>query len=131
MARKSPEQLVQRIRQTLNGWEEYGRQSTLSSYSLAEFKAAMQPALDAHDRVLEERKQLRISIIHRNTVIREAMDSVYLVGFSAKGHPDHGRDSPLCEALGLTRESVRRAKIRRGRRRNRARAESRTGKRAK
>jgi len=131
MARKSPEQLVQRIRQTINGWEKNGRQTTLSSYSLAEFKAAMQPALDAHDRVLEQRKQLRISIIQRNTAVGKAMESVYLVGFSAKGHPDHGRDSALCEALGLTRESVRRTKIRRGRRRNRARSESRTSNRAK
>jgi hypothetical protein len=131
MARKSPEQQVQRIRQTLSGWEEHGRQTTLSSYSLTEFKAEMQPALDAHDRVLEQRKQLRISIIQRNTAVAKAMESVYLVDFSARGHPDHGRDSALCEALGLTRESVRRAKIRRGRRRNRARSESRTSKRAK
>jgi hypothetical protein len=50
------------------------------------------------------------------------MHLVYLVGFSVKGHPDHGPNSALCHALGYTREVVRVAKIRRTRKRKRAQA---------
>jgi len=131
MARQSPEQLVQRIRDSISGWEERGRQTLLSGLSLAEFKAEMQPALDAHEKVLDERRQLRISIIQRNTAVRKAMELVSLIGFAAKGHRDHGRDSALCEALGLVRESERRARIRRGMRKAARSAGIRNSRRAK
>jgi len=125
MARQSPEQLLQRILTSIRAWEMHARRSTLSRHTLAEFKAAMQPALDAHARVGEQRKQLRISIIERNSAVSKAMELVYLIGFAAKGDPEHGRNSDLCEALGYTREAVRRAKIQRTRRRKRAQEVSR------
>ena len=85
-----------------------------------QFKAAMQPALDAHARVVDQRKQLRISILERNGAVRKAMQLVYLIGFATRGDPEHGPNSDLYDALGYTREAVRRTKIRRTRRRKRA-----------
>jgi hypothetical protein len=79
----------------------------------------MQPALDAHAKVLDLRKELRFTLHERNAFVRKALQLVYIVGFSVQGHPDHGVDSELNEALGYTRETVRREKIRRGRRKRR------------
>ena len=125
MARQSPEQLVRRIRAAIRGWETKARHTTLSRHTLSQFKAAMQPALEAHARVLDQRKDLRLSIIERDSAVGKALELVYLVGFAAKGHPEHGPNSDLCAALGYTWESVRRAKIRRARRRRRTDAKER------
>lgn len=124
MARLSPEQQIQRILTSIRGWAAQAPRSTLSRHTLAEFKAAMQPALDAHARVLDQRKQLRISIIERNSAVSKAIDLVYLIGFATRGDPDHGPNSALYEALGYTREVVRRTKIRRARKRKRAQEKS-------
>ena len=124
MARLTPEQQVQRILNTMRGWETHARRSTFTRHSLAEFKAAMRPSLEAHARVVDLRHQLRIAIVERNTEVRTAMELVYKIGYAAKGDPEHGPNSDLCEALGYTREAVRRAKIRRGRRRKQARERS-------
>ncbi len=120
MARLSPEQQVRRIRNTIRAWEVHARRSAFSRHSLTEFKAAMQPALDAHARVADQRKQLRVSLLERNGAVRKAMELVYLIGFATRGDPEHGPNSDLYEALGYTREAVRRTKIRRARRRKRA-----------
>jgi hypothetical protein len=119
MARQTPEQQVRRIRNAIRSWETFAPQTKFSRRSLEEFKAAMQPALAAHGRVLDQRRQLKISTVERNGAVRKAMEHVHMLGFAVKGHPDHGRDSALCEALGYTRETVRVMKIRRARKRKR------------
>ena len=119
MARQSPEQQVQRILKTIRGWETRAPRGTFSRHTLPQFKAAMQPALDAHAKVLDLRKELRFALHERNVLVRKALQLVYLVGFSVRGSPDHGVNSELSEALGYTRESVRRERIRRGRRKRR------------
>jgi hypothetical protein len=120
MARLSPEQQIQRILKTIRAWEAHARRSTFSRHSLAEFKAAMQPALDAHARVVDQRHQLRFTILERNGAVRKALQLVYLIGFATQADPAHGPNSNLYEALGYTREAVRRTKIRRARKRKRA-----------
>jgi hypothetical protein len=120
MARLSPEQQIERIRKTLSAWEKEAPRSTFSGYTFTSFKAAMQPALDAHAKVQDRRLQLRFSTVERNSVVKKAMQLVYTVGFAVQGDPNHGRNSELHEALGYTREAVRRTRIRRGMRRKRA-----------
>jgi hypothetical protein len=115
MARQTPEQLVRRIRNAIRSWETHARNATFSHRSLDEFKAVVQPALEAHDRLVSLRNEQRIAATERNGAIKKAMAHVYMLGFAVKGHPDYGRNSPLCEALGYTREIVRVMKIRRAR----------------
>ena len=119
MARLSPEQRIERILNTIRAWETHARRSTFSRHTLAEFKAAMQPSLEAHARVVNLRKDLRIAIVERNGLVTKAMQLIYLVGFATQGDPEHGPNSNLYEALGYTRKAVRSAKIRRARRRKR------------
>jgi hypothetical protein len=122
MARLSPEQQIQRILQAIHGWETDASGRTFSRRTLAQFKQAMQPSLDAHNTVVELRRQLRIAIEERNGLIGKAMQILYMTGFAVRGDPAYGRDSALHEAFGYTRETVRRAKIRRAARRKRVKA---------
>ena len=80
----------------------------------------MQPSPDAHDKVVGLRKDLHLAIVSRNSLVAKALRTLYITGFAVQGDPEHGRDSALNEALGYTRETVRRAKIRRAARRKRA-----------
>jgi len=120
MARLSPEQQFQRILDAIRGWEKHAPQSTFSRRTLAQFKEAMQPAVDAHKNVLDLRMQLRIAVMRRNRIVADAMAALQMTGLAVRGDRQHGRDSLLSEAFGHTREVVRRARIRRGMRRRRA-----------
>jgi hypothetical protein len=122
MARLSPEQQIQRLTEAIRGWEKHAPRSTFSRRTLAQFRDAMQPSLDAHDKVVNLRKQLRIAVVERNGMVGKAMQILYVTGFAVRGDPEHGPNSDLNEALGYTREVVRRAKIRRAARRKRAKA---------
>jgi hypothetical protein len=122
MARLSPEQQIQRILRTIRGWEKHAPDSTFSRRTLTQFKEAMQPSLDAHNKVVDLRKELHIAVVSRNTLVAKAMQALYMTGFAVQGDPEHGRDSALNEALGYTREAARRAKIRRAARRKRAKS---------
>jgi hypothetical protein len=115
----SPAQRLRRILNTIRAWERHARRSTFFGHSLVEFKAAVQPSLDAHAKVADLRKQLRIALIERNAADRRSLELTYGMGFAVNGDRAHGRDSDLREELGYMREAVRRSKIRTGRRRNR------------
>jgi hypothetical protein len=119
MARLSPEQQIARILKTIRAWETYAPRDTFTGHTLAQFKAAMQPSLDAHARVANLRQELRTLILMRNDIVWKAMRLIYRIGHSTKGSADHGPNSDLSEALGYTREAVRRSKIRRTKRRKR------------
>lgn len=120
MARRSPEQQNDRIRQAIHGWERLAPNSTFSRRTLAQFKEAMRPSLEAHEKVLSLHEALRIAVVERNGLTAKAMQIFYMTGFAVRGDPAHGRDSALNAAFGYTREVVRRAKIRRAARRKRA-----------
>jgi hypothetical protein len=79
MARLSPEQQIKRILQAIQGWEKEAPGVTFSRRTLAQFKEAMQPSLDAHDTVLDSNpvgsaipfKDLLFQIFSRTKRIRK------------------------------------------------------------
>jgi hypothetical protein len=115
----SPAQKLQRILDTIRAWERGAQGSIFSGHSLAQFKAAVQPSIDAHAKVADLRKQLRSALIERNLADKRSMKLNYRVGCAVGGDPAHGDDSVLYEEFGRTREAVRRSKIAAGRRRKR------------
>jgi hypothetical protein len=127
MARLSPEQQIRRIIAAIRAWEKHAPDSIFSRRTLATFKEAMRPALDAHASVEDLRKQVRIAILERNNTVGKAMQAIYMTGHAVRGDPDHGRDSALNEALGYTGEVTRRTKIRLGARRKRAKQDRKAG----
>ena len=119
MARMSPAQKLQKILDTIQAWERGATSSVFSGHSLSQFKAAVQPSLDAHHRVVDLRNQLRSALIERNLSFNRSMKLIYRVCCAIGGDPAHGVDSALYEEFGRTREAVRRSKIRAGRKRKR------------
>ena len=119
MARMSPAQKLQRILDAIQAWERGAESSIFSGHSLSQFKAAVQPSIDAHDRVVDLRNQLRSALIERNLSYTRSMKLIYRVGCAVAADSAHGVDSALYEELGRTREAVRRSKIRAGRKRRR------------
>jgi hypothetical protein len=117
LARASPAEKLKRITQAISGWEREARRSTFSELSFAGFKAEMQPSLDAHARVKDLQQQLRIAITQRDHADARSLGIIYRVVCAVRGDQAYGRDSALCEAMGYTRENVRRIRIRRARKR--------------
>ena len=117
MARASPAEKLTRITNAIRGWETDARRATFSGLSFAGFKAEMQPSLDAHARVKDLQQQLRVAIAQRDKADARSLEIVYRVVDAIKGDPAFGRYSALCEAMGHTREDVRRSRMRRGRKR--------------
>jgi hypothetical protein len=120
MARLSPEQLIQRILAAIRGWETHAPNSTFSRRTLEQFKAAMRPCLEAHQRVVSLRQDHHIAVMVRNGLLPKAMQMFYTTAFAVQGDPAHGRDGALNKSFGYTPERERRAKIRRAARRKRA-----------
>jgi hypothetical protein len=119
MARLSPAQKLRRILNVIRAWERDAPGRTFWGHSLAQFKAAVQPSLDAHANVADLRKQMRVALIERNLADDRSMQLVYHLGLGVAGDPAYGMDSHLYEEFGRTRETVRRSKIAAGRRRKR------------
>jgi hypothetical protein len=117
MARKSPAERRRRMNQVVHAWEDLARNSRFSGMSVDDFEAEMQQSAVAHARVEDLRRELRHALAARDEVDTRCMALVYRVGWSVGGDPDFGCDSTLLEAMGFTRETVRRMRIRRGMRR--------------
>jgi hypothetical protein len=115
----SPAQRLRRILKTIRAWERHDPRATFFGHSLAQFKAAVKPSLDAHARVAELREQLRITLAERNTADKRSLQLIYGVGFAVDGNPAHGSDSDLHEEMGYTRETARQNRSRAGRGRKR------------
>jgi hypothetical protein len=115
----SPAQKLRRILNTIRAWERHDPRVTFFGHSLARFKAAVKPSLDAHAKVVGLREQLRAAVAERNAADKRSLRLVRGVGFAVDGHPAHGSDSDLHEELGYTREAIRQSRSRAGRRRKR------------
>ena len=108
----------------LHAWEDLAHDSRFSGMSLDDFKAEMQRSAGAHARVRDLRRQLRHALGIRDEVDTRCMAMVYRVGYAVCGDPAYGRDSALLEAMGFTRETVRRMGIKRGMRRSAKRSKA-------
>lgn len=96
----SPKDNEQRIRRILNGWETLAPEKTFGGMTLAQFKAAVQPSLDARQ-TLESLEDKRTQAI----ADREAADVVSLkksqqVVNGVLADPEFGPDSALYESFG-------------------------------
>jgi hypothetical protein len=114
------------MNRVLHAWEDFAHDSEFSGMCLDEFRAEMQQSATAHARVENLRRELRHALVTRNEVDNRCLAIVYRVGYAVSGDPAFGRDSALLEAMGFTRETVRRMGIRRGMRRSARRSQAAT-----
>jgi hypothetical protein len=123
MARKSPAERRRRMDQAVGAWEDLACDSKFSGMSVDDFKSEMQRSAAVHGRVEGLRRELQHALATRDEVDAKCMEMVYRVGFAVCGDPAFGYNSALLEAMGFTRDAVRRMRIRRGMRRNAKRPE--------
>jgi hypothetical protein len=119
MARTSPAEKLTRIRAVLAAWLRLGRRDSFWGMTLTQFRAAVQPSIDAREEIEDLQQRLRVAIRKRNAADAHTFKLISGVGAAVRGNPNHGMNSALYEAMGFTREATRVRNIRRGRRRNR------------
>lgn len=100
---------MNKIGQVTSAWESLAADTTFAGMTLAEFKAATKPALDARDKVTA----LNVELVDaRNALDDSSKDGygrVLLVVNAVKGDLNHGEDSSLYEAMGYVRKSDRKS----------------------
>lgn len=119
MARTSPAEKLARIRMVLAAWARLGKPDSFWGMTLTQFRAAVQPSIDAREEIEDLQRRLRAAITRRNAADARTFKLISAVGAAVKGDPKHGMDSALYQAMGYTREATRVRNIRRGRRRQR------------
>jgi hypothetical protein len=119
MARRSPAEKLERILTVIRAWQALAPRESFSGMSLAQFKTAVRPSIAARKDIADLQQRIRIKIQRRDTSDTRSFELITRLGFAVKGDPAHGRDSALCSAIGYTRETERRSRIRRGMRKKR------------
>src|SRR5690349_8733769 len=100
---------IKKIGQVTNAWESLAADKSFAGITLAQFKAAVQPALDAQGKVVAFRNSLvdaRTALVDSS---RDGHGMALLIVNGVKGDPAHGEDSSLYAAMGYVRKSDRRS----------------------
>ena len=87
--------------------------ATFYGLTLAQFKAFIQPSLDARIEIDDLQNRLRIAIRRRDDADRKSMRKVQGVVDGVKGDPAHTQNGALYAALGYVPKAARRKRHRR------------------
>jgi hypothetical protein len=117
----SPAEKLARIVKVTGVWQRMARDTSFYGTTLAEFKAAVKPSLEAREEIKDLQFRLRVAIRKRNAADSISLKLISSVADGVKGDRRHGDDSALYEAMGYTRETKRIKNIRRARRRQQKR----------
>jgi hypothetical protein len=111
----SPKDMELKMQRMLNAWETLVPDKSFAGMTLAQFKAAAQPAQAARQR-LEELDDQRTQVIAQREAADEALQAKMLqVIAGVLADPTEGSDSALYEAMGYTRKSERKSGLTRKR----------------
>lgn len=106
---KTVKKQMKKIGQVTTAWETLAADKSFAGMTLAQFKTAVQPALDAQEKVTT----LRSSLVDARTVLvdssRTGHDAALFIINGVKGDPIHGEDSSLYAAMGYVRKSDRKS----------------------
>ncbi len=109
MAKTTPKSNQERMQRMINAWETLTPTKSFGGMTLAQFKTAAQPAIDARAQIEDLEDQLTGAISTREdadvTFAAKAQQAVNGV----LADPTEGPDSALYEAMGYTRRSDRRS----------------------
>ena len=109
----SPTVVEEKIKTTIAAWEDLRPAKSFAGLTLAQFKTAMQPALDARTTISNLENLLSAARTARDDEDKEACDIINKVVNAVVGDTDEGNDSPLYEALGYIRKSQRKSGLKR------------------
>lgn len=100
VARKSPTEKLKWLLQVTGAWERVRPHRSFFGYTLARFKAAIQPSLDARAEIEDLKQRLRIAIRRRNEADRQSYRILRGVVFAVQGDPAEGGNGELYVAMG-------------------------------
>jgi len=103
-----------KLDQVVNAWATLAPDKTLAGMTLAQFKAKIQPSLDARAQIDQFEAQLASAKDARDDADSASMSQVLLVVNAVKGDPTAGEDSNLYEQMGYVRKSERASGLKRG-----------------
>jgi hypothetical protein len=104
----SPKEVADKIQTVITAWDSLASDASFAGMTLAKFKAAVQPSLDAREEVTNLHSQRPVSLNKRAAADQASNAAILMVVNAIKGDPDHGEDSPLYAAMGYVRKSDRR-----------------------
>jgi hypothetical protein len=111
----NPKNVELKMQRMLNAWETLAPDKTFAGLTLAQFKAAAQPAQAARQRLLELEDQQTQAIAQRDAADDALQAKMQQVIAGVLSDPTQGPDSALYEAMGYRRKSERKTGLTRKR----------------
>ncbi len=105
----NPKAIGDLIESLINGWEEQAANETFAGKTLAQFKQAVKPSLDARARIDDLVQQADAARVDRDNADPVSAELVQQVVNSIKGDPNYGENSALYASLGYVRKDDRKS----------------------
>ena len=102
-----PKENLDKINTVTAAWQTLRPAKTFGGMTLDQFKAKVQPSLDARAAVIAIENQLIAAQDQRDASDAASLAAVQLVVAGVRGDPSEGEDSDLYEAMGYVRKSER------------------------
>jgi hypothetical protein len=103
----NPQDSLNRINTVTKAWETLRPTKTFAGLTLAQFKAKVQPSLDARTSIATLEHQVTSALDKRDDADIASLDSIKLVVNAVKGDPAETANGDLYEAMGYVRDSER------------------------
>lgn len=97
---QNPKDNEDKIKRILNGWQTLAPNKSFGGMTLEQFKAAVQPSLDARQKIDTLEEEIRQAIADRVTADEVSMEKSQLVVNGVLADPEEGPDSALYESFG-------------------------------
>jgi hypothetical protein len=108
-----PKKVQAKLEQVTKAWETLRPAKTFAGITLEQFKAKIQPALEARGTIQNLEQQMQLAISVRDEADRTVLSLINLVVNAVKGDVEEGDDGALYEAMGYIRKSNRKSGLHR------------------
>ena len=99
----------EKIAAAIKAWDDLRKNKSFAGKTLAEFKAAIKPSLDARAAILTLKNQLIAAVHQRKSADAASLKELRFLVNAVKGDPAEGEDGELYEAMGYVRLSERKS----------------------
>lgn len=103
----APKSTQEKINQVIAAWQTLRPAKSFAGLTLDQFKAKLQPSLDARIAIAALENQLIAAQDQRDGADYASISTIQLVVNAVKGDPAEGEDGELYEAMGYVRKSER------------------------
>ncbi len=103
----APKSTQEKINQVIAAWQTLRPAKSFAGMTLDQFKARLQPSLDARTAIAALENQLIAAQDQRDGADYASISAIQLVVNAVKGDPAEGEDGELYEAMGYVRKSER------------------------